>query len=439
MSDIKSYSENSASLPVSMKTKKVSKKNNDAISKKKTKKNKVSFHEKEKMWKMFDDDFSSLKHEAGVFDEGDKPILLDEKVDEIDIGLAESSLDVDGVIATEKTISSTSTKKKKNKTVAPAVIECIYQENKENDLCSSCNSTLVIMEDGFPTCTNKNCGIIYKNTLDYSPEWRFYGADDKNTNDPTRCGNPINPLLVESSFGCKILCNNKSSYEMKKIRKWTEWQSMPHKEKSLYEEFQFITIMAQNAGIPKIFIDDAMVFHKDISEQKMFRGLNRDGIKAASIYISCRLNGCPRTAHEISEIFFLDKASATAGCSTAVNILHNIERKDDSTSQTKLCLNKPSVFIERYCSKLKMNNELIILSKFIVNKVEKQKFILDNTPHSIAAGIIFLISQCCNLNVSKSQIRIICGVSEVTINKCYKKLDNIKGTLIPKSIMKKYT
>ena len=60
--------------------------------------------------------------------------------------------------------------------------------------------------------------------------------------------------------------------------------------------------MAQNAGIPKIFIDCAMTVHKDISEQKMFRGMNRDGIKAASIYIFRRLNGCQRTAYEIADI-----------------------------------------------------------------------------------------------------------------------------------------
>jgi transcription initiation factor TFIIB len=317
-------------------------------------------------------------------------------------------------------------------------IECVYQQTKENDLCNLCNSVLMIMEDGFPTCTNKNCGIIYKNTLDYSPEWRFYGADDKNTNDPTRCGNPINPLLVESSFGCKILCSTRSSYEMKKIRKWTEWQSMPHKEKSLYEEFQFITIMAQNSGIPKIFIDDAMAIHKDISEQKMFRGLNRDGIKAASIYISCRLNGCPRTAHEISEIFKLDKTSTTAGCSTAVNILHNIERNVESSQQTNLCTTTPSSFIERYCSKLNMNNELTLLSKFVANKVESNNIILDNTPHAIAAGIVFFISQTCNLNITKLDIKKICGVSEVTINKCFKKLDNLKNGLVPSCILEKY-
>ena len=310
--------------------------------------------------------------------------------------------------------------------------------SKESGLCNLCNSVLIIMEDGFPTCTSSSCGIIYRDTLDYSPEWRFYGPDDKNASDPTRCGNPINPLLVESSYGCKVLSTAKSSYEMKKIKKWTEWQSMPHKEKSLYDEFQFITVMAQNSGIPKIFIDDAMVIHKDISEQKMFRGLNRDGIKSASIYISCRLNGCPRTAHEIAEIFRLDKTSTTAGCSMAVNILHNIERSHNIENQTDLCTTTPASFIERYCSKLNINHELITLSKFIANKIKDNNIINDNTPHSIAAGIVYFISQTFALNISKMDIKAICGVSEVTINKCFKKMDNIKDQLIPQCILAKY-
>jgi len=326
-----------------------------------------------------------------------------------------------------------------NEQIEQPNIETIYDVNsEESGLCKLCSSTLIIMEDGFPTCTNSSCGIIYKNTLDYSPEWRFFGADDKNANDPTRCGNPINPLLMESSFGCKLLCNTKSSYEMKKISKWTSWQSMPHKEKSLYDEFQFITIMAQNAGIPKIFIDDAIAVHKDISEQKMFRGLNRDGIKSASIYISCRLNGCPRTAHEIAEIFRLDKTSATKGCSMAVNILANIERSIAPEHQTDLCTTTPSSFIDRYCSLLCMNIELTMLCKFIANKIEQKNIITDNTPHAIASGIIYFVSQTCGLNITKTDIYLKCGVSEVTINKCFKKMENIKGELIPQCILDKY-
>ena len=319
----------------------------------------------------------------------------------------------------------------------------IYEQKKESGCCHLCNSILMIMEDGFPTCSNISCSIIYKNTLDYSPEWRFYGADDRNSSDPTRCGNPINPLLVESSYGCKVLCTNKSSYEMKTIRKWTEWQSMPHKEKSLYDEFQYITIMAQNSGIPKIFIDDAMAKHKEISEQKMFRGLNRDGIKAASIYISCRLNGCPRTAHEIAEIFKLDKTSATNGCTMAVNIMNNIERNNANqtinTNSIELCSTTPSSFIERFCSRLNINNELTLLSKFLAKKIESDRLISDNVPHAIAAGIVYFISQLCQLAITKTDIKNICGVSEVTINKCYKKIESMRNTLIPEVILKKYT
>ena len=301
--------------------------------------------------------------------------------------------------------------------------------------CTACNVPLVIMEYGFPTCPQ--CGFIHKNVLDYSPEWRFYSGNDKNVADPTRCGIPINPLLMESSFGCKILCDNKSSYEMKKIRKWIEWQSTPHREKSLYEEFQFITVMAQNAGIPKIFIDYAMAIHKDISEQKMFRGMNRDGIKASSIYISCRLNGCPRTAHEIAEIFRLDKQATTYGCSMAVNILHNIERNMDPAHKTELGITTPSAFIERYCSRLNITNDMAILAKFIAKKIEtsNNSIVCDNTPQSSAAGIIYFVIQVCHLNISKMDIKAICGVSEVTINKCYKKLYSIREQLVPKCIL----
>ena len=330
-------------------------------------------------------------------------------------------------------------KKDLDEHMSQTTLECVYKKESTNDICKLCNSVLIIMDDNFPTCTNENCGVINRETLDYSPEWRFSSADDKHATDNTRCGNPINPLLMKSSFGCKVLCNTNSSYEMKKIRKWTEWQSMPHKEKSLYDEFQFITVMAQNAGIPKIFIDHAMTIHKDISEQKIFRGMNRDSIKSASIYISCRLNGCPRTAQEIAEVFKLDKTAATAGCSMAVNILHNIERNMKPSEQANLGITLPSSFIERYCSRLNMNNELTLLAKFVANKVEKNNIITDNIPHAIAGGIVYFVAHNCMLNVTKHDIKNICGISDVTINKCFKKLEAIKDKLLPKVIIDKYS
>ena len=136
-------------------------------------------------------------------------------------------------------------------------IECIYETDNviETNLCKSCKSKLFVGEEGFLFCSNDQCGILYKDIVDFGAEWRYYGADDNNHSDPTRCGMPINPLLVESSYGCKVMCNKSSSYEMRKIKRYTEWQSMPYKEKSKYDDFQIITLIAKNSGISREYAD----------------------------------------------------------------------------------------------------------------------------------------------------------------------------------------
>lgn len=318
-------------------------------------------------------------------------------------------------------------------------LQCIYEKDNihETNSCDLCRSMLYIGDEGFLFCSNSKCGKMYKDIIDFGAEWRYYGADDTNSSDPTRCGMPINPLLVESSFGCKIMCNKSSSYEMRKIKRYTEWQSMPYKEKSRYHDFQIITVIAKNSGIPKIIIDDAIRYYDKISDAKTFRGLNRDGLLAASIYISFSINKNPRTSREIATIFNLDNTSATKGCKNAINILNTIEY-ESSEDQTILTKTTPSSFIARYCSKLNINQELTKLCLFIAKIVETKKLIPENTPHSIAAGIIYFVSNTCNLSISKKEINHISKISEVTINKCHKKLECFKSTLLPKMIIDKY-
>ncbi len=306
------------------------------------------------------------------------------------------------------------------------------------DLCMKCNESIYLNNEGFYVCGNTKCGLIHKNILDQSAEWRYYGAEDNSSSDPTRCGMPVNPLLEESSYGCKVMCSGSTSYEMLKIKRYTEWQSMPYKEKSQYDEFQRITCMAQQGGIAKIIIDDAIRLHKRISEQQTFRGLNRDGIIAASIYISCRKNFHPRTAKEIANIFKLDATSATKGCKNAITIINNMEKDFEKNDKINLCNTTPGDFIVRFCSKLHINAELTKLCEFIAMLVEKQELIPENTPHSIAAGIIYLVIQTFELRINKKDINKVSGISEVTINKCYKKLETKRSSLIPNIILQKY-
>ncbi len=319
-------------------------------------------------------------------------------------------------------------------------VECLYRKSGIREKCEVCASDVVLTDDGFLTCKNSACSILYKDeSLDQSAEWRYYGADDNQNSDPTRCGMPVNPLLKESSYGCKVMCEGGSySQDMMKIRRYTEWQSMPYREKAQYDMFQKITIFAQNKGISKMIIDEALRVHKRISEHKTFRSLNRDGVVGASIYIACKIHNCPRTPKEIAIIFNLDNTSATKGCKNAVSIINELESNLDNSEKTNFCKTKPEAFIERYCSRLSINDELTKVCQFIAVMIEKQNLIPENTPHSIASGIIYFVACMCHLPITKKDVNRISDMSEVTINKCYKKLYDMRERLLPKMIIDKY-
>ena len=365
---------------------------------KKNKTKKISFQQKQQLWKKID------------------LIRLPEKIIEID--KKEENNAEDKNVHTENTHNN---------------------NNIKNDFCNICETILAVTEEGFFACTNLLCGRLYTDTIDFSAEWRFYGTDDNQQTDPARCGLPINPLLEESSFGCKIVSGNKLSYEMQKIKRYTEWQATPYKEKRLFNDFQLITEMAQKAGITKIIIDDALYYRKIISDSDVsYRGDNRDGIIAASIYLSCRKNNSPRSAQEIAKIFRLDDSSATKGCKNALLIIQNQEKHLDSAEKSTFTRSNPADFLKRSCSILNMSRETENLCMFITQKIDELNILSENTPQCLAAGILFFVVQICKLQLEKKIIVKTTTISPVTITNCYKKLLEVKDQLVPTIILNKY-
>ena len=80
----------------------------------------------------------------------------------------------------------------------------------------------------------------------------------------------------------------------------------------------------------------------------------------------------------------------------------------------------PSDLIDRYCNKL--NIEDVNSIKNLCKIIDKHKLVSENTPPSISAGCIYYYVVNNKLNISKREIHNVCEISEVTINKCYKKI-----------------
>ena len=271
-------------------------------------------------------------------------------------------------------------------------------------------------EEGIIVC--KECGGMINNILD-SPEWKNYKSS---SGDPTRCGMPSNSLLPQSSLGTTISSRGGND-KMNRINMYQKWNSMPYKERSLYKVFNEIDAKCKSSNLPIVISNTGKSFYRIISETKISRGSNRRGVIAACVYYACKECNVARSANELAECFDIDTKVMTKGCKNFTEIMRM------SNSDKKRIQSHKSVtiddFIERFCHKLELNSNDI----GHINKISKLcrdlGLINDNTPPAMASGCILLYSKELNLNLSKKNISDICKISEVTINKCYKKLEII--------------
>ena len=292
--------------------------------------------------------------------------------------------------------------------------------------CSACGLHDVILDDGNYVCLN--CHNICERLLDATAEWRFYGQDDNKGSDPSRCGLPTNELLPESSLGTVIGNKMGECYEMRMIRKYQMWNSMTYKERSLYNIFDGLSLCASMNGISTSIIDEAKVLYKKVSELKVARGDIRNGLIASSIYISCKRNNVPRSAKEIAKIFNLKLTTMTRGC----------KKFEDMMQGGHVASTTASDFIMRFASRLNLDKDIRQVCVDVAHKVDEFCIISENTPPSIAAGIIFMVCSECKIPLEKKCLTTECNVSMVTVSKCYKKIQKYKKHLFDAEVVARY-
>jgi len=196
--------------------------------------------------------------------------------------------------------------------------------NKEEKECCEKEENYLVSND---TIQCKICNNTITNIVT-NAEWKYYGTNNSNTQDPTRCGMPVNTLLPESSVGSTVSFKNNSA-SMNQIRRYQQWNGMPYKERSLYKVFTEITETCKRNHIPNIIINEAKSLYTIISETKISRGANRKGIIAACVYFACKECNVPRSSKEIAEIFKLESTVMTKGCKKCQEIINMNKKNKD--------------------------------------------------------------------------------------------------------------
>lgn len=330
--------------------------------------------------------------------------------------------------------------------------------------CPECHSDVNIeMDEDEAIC--KKCSLSLGFQIDQSAEYRWFGSDDRNP-DPTRVGNPLNPLLPESSMGTRILVRPGENKAMRKIRQYHLWNVMPYRERTLWNVFEMLQVRAANAGISAAILDETKQLYAQVSPLCICRGAQKDALMAACLFESLKRHDTPRRPSEIAEIFKINLKHITRGVKQFSGLLdehlHAQAKKDqhmyaqprkeipaiptseseDTTEKSSqvLVVNPiatPSTNFRHYLEPAILRLEIprVLMSSLqdlsiqVGNLLDELGVCPETTPPSLAACSISLACQKLGLQKPNTEVASVCGISIATLQKCIKRIDPWKATL----------
>ncbi|KAG7033507.1 Transcription initiation factor IIB-2, partial [Cucurbita argyrosperma subsp. argyrosperma] len=309
--------------------------------------------------------------------------------------------------------------------------------------CSDCKrQTEVVFDHSAGDTVCSECGLVLEShSIDETSEWRTF-ANESGDNDPVRVGGPTNPLLADGGLSTVIAKPNGTSGEFlsSSLGRWQNRGSNP--DRGLILAFKTIATMSDRLGLVATIKvtcqyrmimqysegwnnDRANEIYKRVEDQKSSRGRNQDALLAACLYIACRQEDKPRTVKEICSVangatkkeigrakeYIVKQLGLETGQSVEMGTIHAGD------------------FMRRFCSNLGMNNQAVKAAQEAVQKSEE--FDIRRSPISIAAAVIYIITQLSDDKKPLKDISVATGVAEGTIRNSYKDLYPHVSKIIP--------
>ena len=324
---------------------------------------------------------------------------------------------------------------------------------RDGHICPECNSDkFVEIHDEEINCTQ--CGTHMGFLIDSSAEYRWFGSDDRNP-DPSRVGNPLNPLLPESSLGTRILSRPGDSKAMRRIRQYHLWNIMPYRERTLWTVFEGLQVRASNAGISMAIVEETKQLYAQVSPLCICRGQQKDALLAACLYESLKRHDTPRRPAEIAEMFQIDAKLITRGVKQFSGLLEEhlhaeakatqsivgesgpaagaaagiaaVEKKTETPSTSFKHYLEPAVY--KLETPRALHGVILEFAAKMGDMIDELGICPETTPSSLAASALSLTCEKFSLEKSNAEIAKVCSISPATLQKCLKRIDEWRPVL----------
>ena len=295
------------------------------------------------------------------------------------------------------------------------------QQVEETIKCPKCGSTHLSRDYSRAELVCEDCGLVIdEDFIDHGPEWRAFDSDQREKR--ARVGAPMTYTIHDKGLSTMIGWKNRDSYgksiptrnraQLYRLRKWQiRTRISDGTERNLALALSTLDRMSSALSLPRNVRETAAMIYRKAVNEKLIRGRSIEGVTAAVLYAACRQCNVPRTLDEISNVAQMKKKEIGRNYR---NISHKLK--------LKLLPTTPQDYISRFCSKLKLSNDVQVKAMEILKKAGENELTSGRGPTGLAAAAMYIASVLCGERRTQREVADVAGVTEVTIRNRYKEL-----------------
>jgi transcription initiation factor TFIIIB Brf1 subunit/transcription initiation factor TFIIB len=213
----------------------------------------------------------------------------------------------------------------------------------------------------------------------------------------------------------------------------------PYKKRSLLQVFEQMSLAASNHGIESRVIETAKDLYTQLVEHCDKRGLSRSSVVASCIYSALKMAGAPRKPKDVADMFHLQNAQFTKAFKDFQCVLAQAKQKglisQNSVIPSQLRTTRASDYVAYPLSKLSIPRSevesLREIAILLADKAEEDELSTENMPSSLASAVIaYMLQRCGYSAITIEMIATACDVSEGTLMKCLRRLEQFDSILM---------
>jgi len=279
------------------------------------------------------------------------------------------------------------------------------------------------------------CNTVIDRQVDYSAEWRFYGADEGRIN-PMRCC-PVSSVLGsvvsmaprrstshwQNRTESTAAASEASERMGRSMHRYQLWSTVTYRERVLNTMFESISTHTTLNGMPLYILEEAKTAFRRVMENGA-RGHTRIALVTACVYVACSRCDVPRSLKEMSSIFGVATKALIKACRAVDAVVSECPNVSLSLPPPPTAASTPMDYMGRFCSKLGMSPRNVQEVRRIIEIIEEHSLVCNAMPPTITAGAIFLVCNARLLNITAEDIGKVSMMSPVTIVKMTKRIQS---------------